>query len=360
MRTSTMSTPQGLAPDGGGTSRLTSLIRLRAGRQQLAHGAAVDLFLEGVAHHAVELRGAGAFIQPHVADVGRGSEMRQRIPVDDHALLLGREQRLGVRAVERQQALVDVATFWNGGGSLKFRPGSVITSLIWPSGRPRRTGAGRPRTAWSRAGQDDEKGNAEESDLVHGMGRENQRKSAGRLRALSRLRPLSWLRESVAGAGVPAGALPDAGALPLAGALGAGLPAACISLSSGRYSRLPPARLHQDLGHVAVDLLHRVDVHAVARDLRRLLVLGQHGRSAAHHPAPAPPRGPCSPGLFLQARGGTHGARHHVVGIGLGLVLGALALLPALSTSSNAACTCSGGRTPPCCMLMPTTSTPTL
>ena len=24
-------------------------------------------------------------------------------------------------------------TFWNGGGSLKFRPGSVITSLIWPN-----------------------------------------------------------------------------------------------------------------------------------------------------------------------------------------------------------------------------------
>ena len=23
-------------------------------------------------------------------------------------------------------------TFWNGGGSLKFRPGSVMTCLIWP------------------------------------------------------------------------------------------------------------------------------------------------------------------------------------------------------------------------------------
>ena len=24
-------------------------------------------------------------------------------------------------------------TFWNGGGSLNLRPGSVITSLIWPN-----------------------------------------------------------------------------------------------------------------------------------------------------------------------------------------------------------------------------------
>jgi hypothetical protein len=93
-------------------------IRLRAWRQQLAHGAAVDLFLEGIAHHAVELHGAGAFIQPHVADVGlRVGDAPAHVPVDDHALLFGRQQRLGVGAVERQQALVDVATFWNGGGT---------------------------------------------------------------------------------------------------------------------------------------------------------------------------------------------------------------------------------------------------
>jgi hypothetical protein len=44
---------------------LTSAIELLAlDRQQFAHGAAVDLFLEGVAHHAIELVGAGGSSRP--------------------------------------------------------------------------------------------------------------------------------------------------------------------------------------------------------------------------------------------------------------------------------------------------------
>jgi hypothetical protein len=34
-------------------------------------------------------------------------------------------------SVSRRLSIYD--TFWNGGGSLKFSPGSVMTSLIWPS-----------------------------------------------------------------------------------------------------------------------------------------------------------------------------------------------------------------------------------
>jgi hypothetical protein len=74
-----MSTPQGLAPRR--TPHFTLDVghqRFALGRQQLAHGAAVDFFLEGIAHHAVELHGTSGFIQTHVADVLRGSEMRQR------------------------------------------------------------------------------------------------------------------------------------------------------------------------------------------------------------------------------------------------------------------------------------------
>ena len=45
------------------------------------------------------------------------------------AVSIGSGSRLD--SVSRRLSMYD--TFWNGGGSLKFRPGSVITSLIWPS-----------------------------------------------------------------------------------------------------------------------------------------------------------------------------------------------------------------------------------
>jgi hypothetical protein len=48
-------------------------------------------------------------------------------------------------------------------------------------------------------------------------------------------------------------------------------------------------------------------------------------------------------GFLEQARRRASGFRNHVIGVGLAFVLLPLAVLPALTASSNAACTCSGG-----------------
>ena len=76
----------------------------------MLEGAAVDFFLEGVAHDAVELLGAGAFVgAAEVAHVGLGvGDALAHVLVDDDALLFGGEQGLGVLAVEHEQAFVDV------------------------------------------------------------------------------------------------------------------------------------------------------------------------------------------------------------------------------------------------------------
>ena len=61
----------------------------------------------------------------------------------------------------------------------------------------------------------------------------------------------------------------------LAAALGGAGPVICMSLSSGRYSRLlPPFWSTSTLLVLRHDLLHRLDVEPVARHLRRLVVLG--------------------------------------------------------------------------------------
>jgi len=82
------------------------------------------------------------------------------------------------------------------------------------------------------------------------------------------------------------------------------------------------------LADTAVDLLHGVNVHTVARHLRRLLVLGQNGLEALRitfglrHDAIL-----VGLRLFLQTRSRAGGARNHIVGISLGLIFGTLTLL---------------------------------
>ena len=104
--------------------------------------------------------------------------------------------------------------------------------------------------------------------------------------------------------------------------------ACCISLSSGRYSRLEPLRLSTiTLLTLRVDLLHRVDVQAVARHRGRLLVLGQHRAEALRHrPRPARSRARVALGLLAQARRRALRLGDHVAGVGLAFVLEAVAV----------------------------------
>src|SRR5690606_32210829 len=63
-----------------------------AGGEQFAHGALVGVLLDGVAHHAVGLHGAGVLVQGDVADVGgRVHDAPAHVRVDHHGLLLRRE-----------------------------------------------------------------------------------------------------------------------------------------------------------------------------------------------------------------------------------------------------------------------------
>ena len=102
----------------------------------------------------------------------------------------------------------------------------------------------------------------------------------------------------------------------------------------------------------------RVDVEAVAGDLRRLLVLGELAREAlAHRPRPARRRATCSlrpPGAGAPRCPAPSGSRRWRRP---GLPSSARSpSWPALSVSSNAACTCSGGCT--LCTLTLTTTMP--
>ncbi len=85
-----------------------------------------------VAHHPVELHRPGALVQAHVADVG----LTGRRCASAHT---SRSPRAASRrsASARCRCFPASAgacrcsdTFWNGGGSLKCNPGSVITLLI--------------------------------------------------------------------------------------------------------------------------------------------------------------------------------------------------------------------------------------
>ena len=80
------------------------------------------------------------------------------------------------------------------------------------------------------------------------------------------------------------------------------------------------------LRDVAVDLLHGVDVHAVARHLRRLLVFGEHRREALRVALGLRDDARLvALGLLAQARRRALRLRDHVAGVGLAFVLQAVA-----------------------------------
>ena len=79
-------------------------------RKQILHGALVDLFLKRIAHHTAELVGTCGLVRTHVANVFRGlGNTPAHIPINHHTLLFCSQHGLVVRAVQRQQAFVDVS-----------------------------------------------------------------------------------------------------------------------------------------------------------------------------------------------------------------------------------------------------------
>ena len=91
------------------------------------------------------------------------------------------------------------------------------------------------------------------------------------------------------------------------------------------------AAVHQHFAGAGVDVLHGVQIHALARDLRRFLVLGQHGGKALGVAfGLGGDAGLVAFSFLREAGGGAFGAGHHVVGVGLRQVFGALAFLVGL------------------------------
>ena len=86
---------------------------------------------------------------------------------------------------------------------------------------------------------------------------------------------------------------------------------------------------HEHLGHIAVDLLHRFEVHAVTRHLGRFLVLREYGGETLRITLRLghDPRLVCG-SLFIEPSGRSDGARNDIIGIGLRFILRTLALLP--------------------------------
>ena len=84
-------------------------------RQQLFDSALVDLLLKCIADHTVELTRACGLVGPHITDVlGRFGNTPTHIPVDHDTLFFSRQHRLGIGAVKRKQALVDVGHILKG------------------------------------------------------------------------------------------------------------------------------------------------------------------------------------------------------------------------------------------------------
>jgi hypothetical protein len=115
------------------------------------------------------------------------------------------------------------------------------------------------------------------------------------------------------------------------GAAAAGVPALIIR-SNGRYSRLlPPLHIHDHLAGLGQHLLHRLQINALAGHLRGLQVLGQHrveagdltGRLADH-------LFPVGLGVLHSAGRGAAGGGHHLLRIGVRLVLDARLVLAGL------------------------------
>ena len=257
----------------GRGGRATSCIDLVAlGREQSRTVRLVTSSLNAACTTATG--GASRFLMstPLLRMNWRGSVMRHlHEPVDHQALLLGGEDRPRLRAVERLDAAVEEGDVLERRRQLEVqaRLGDHFLDLAERVDHAR-TGAGRRRRAsTSRAASSSSRPPIDESDTVHGCapvsgcrgrGRAGCRASGRRRlplrRAASRRGGRRRRRRGRRGGGAAAAAC-------------------CISLSSGRYSRLVAARVDHHLGDVRVDLLHRVDVEAVARDLRRLLVLGE-------------------------------------------------------------------------------------
>src|SRR5690606_19030145 len=220
------------------------------------------------------------------------------------------------------------STFWNGTGSLKYRPGSSITSRISPSAylTANWRWSTTKRHDWARSPAITSATMMESSRF---MGRFRVGLSAERV-AIAAAQGLA------AGVGVVVGR----GAARRRRRRGAGrlLPRRIRrDGGAGRAHQLVErevqqaatlAAVHHDLRRVGEDLLHGLDVQALARDLRRLLVFLEHLQEArgvtlgARHRARA-----VALGLLLEPRRHTLRPRDHVVRIGDTLVDQALAVL---------------------------------
>ncbi len=306
--------------------------RVALGGQQLLDRAAVDLFLEGIADDPVQLQGAGVLVEADVADVlRRVGDAPAHVPVDHHALLFSGQHGLRVGAIQREQALVDVAHVLERRGQLEIEARLGDDFLDLPQlVHHAELALVHDEQRGAEQGEHHQQGGNDESDSVH-----------------------DCLSLGLAGFTVPGAA----------GVARAGIDGKCLG-GTGRYGRRRRcrrsfrggcrrsaalrdvlhdlvqreveqvrtlARIHQHLGDVRVDLLHGLEVHAVTGDLRRLLVLGEHGAEALGIALRLgdDPRLVGS-GFLGEPGSGTDRTGNHVVGIGLGFVLRALALLTSL------------------------------
>jgi len=70
------------------------------------------------------LVGTSALVKAHIADVFRWlGDAPAHVPVDHNPLLFGREHRLGICAVQREQALVDIRHVLKWRGQLEVQTG---------------------------------------------------------------------------------------------------------------------------------------------------------------------------------------------------------------------------------------------